>query len=116
MVAKITREELQARLQRKTPVILVEALPEKYYRDAHLPGAINIPHDEVDAVAPRLLPDKAAEIVVYCANGPCKNSGIAAERLAALGYANVTDYHEGKADWIAAGLPVVKGAAPLAAE
>src|SRR5260221_8786004 len=103
MVAKITRAELQARLQRQTPVILVEALPEKYYLDAHLPGAINIPHDAVDALAPRLLPDKTAEIVVYCANGPCRNSGIAAEHLAALGYINVADYHEGKADWIAAG-------------
>ena len=116
MVEVITREALKAKLDRREPVILVEALPEKYYRHAHLPGAINIPHDRVDALAPRLLPDKAAEIVVYCANGPCKNSGIAAQRLSELGYANVRDYHEGKADWIAAGLPVETGAAAEAAE
>ena len=114
MVAVISREELKAKLDRGHPVILVEALPEKYYRHAHLPGAINIPHDQVDALAPRLLPDKTAEIVVYCANGPCRNSGIAAERLAQLGYGNVRDYHEGKADWIAAGFPVESG--PAAAE
>jgi len=44
--------------------------------------------------------------VVYCASGPCQNSGIAAWRLAQLGYTNVLDYHEGKAEWIAAGLPM----------
>jgi rhodanese-related sulfurtransferase len=77
-----------------------------YYRKAHLPGAINIPHDRVDELAPRLLPDKTAAIVVYCANAPCKNSGIAAARLVELGYRDVRDYHEGKQDWIEAGLPV----------
>jgi rhodanese-related sulfurtransferase len=109
MVAKISREELKAKLDRREGVILVEALPEKYFRQAHLPGAINIPHDAVDGLAPAMLPDKDAEIVVYCANAPCQNSGVAAERLAQLGYARVCDYHEGKADWIEAGYPVEKG-------
>lgn len=59
---------------------------------------------------------KAAEIVVYCANAPCKNSGIAAERLTELGYTNVRDYHHGKADWIEVGLPVEHGIAGEAAE
>ncbi len=106
MVKRITREALHAKLERNEPVTLVEALPPKYFADKHLPGAINIPHDKVDALAPTLLPDKSAEIVVYCASAPCENSGIAAERLAALGYTRVFDYHEGKQDWIAAGLPV----------
>ena len=87
-------------------MVLVEALPESYYRDRHLPGALNIPHDQVDALAPALLSDKAAEIIVYCANSPCKNSGLAADRLAGLGYTNVRDYDGGKEDWMAAGLPM----------
>ena len=107
MVATITRDELKGRLDRGERIVLVEALPAKYYLHAHLPGALNIPHDQVDALAPTLLPDKAAEIVVYCANAPCKNSGLAAQRLSELGYARVRDYHEGKADWIAAGYAVV---------
>ena len=43
---------------------------------------------------------------MYCAGAPCPNSGMAASRLAALGYTNVRDYHEGKAEWIDAGLPL----------
>ncbi len=115
MVQTITREDLKAKLDQGATVTLVEALPAKYYEDKHLPGAINMPHDQVDALALQLLPDKAAEIVVYCASAPCQNSGIAARRLAELGYANVRDYHEGKADWIEAGLPVERGAASHAA-
>jgi rhodanese-related sulfurtransferase len=109
MVSTITRDELKAALEGPAKPILVEALPAKYYLDKHLPGAINIPHDEVDALAPTLLADIGAPIVVYCANGPCRNSGFAAARLAELGYTNVRDYHEGKADWIEAGLPVESG-------
>jgi rhodanese-related sulfurtransferase len=105
MAEKITLAELREKLDRGDELTLVEALGPVYYEDAHLPGAINIPHVEVDALAPSLLPDKDAQIVVYCADGPCPNSDIAARRLEQLGYTNVRDYHEGKAEWIAAGLP-----------
>ena len=105
----ITLDELRARLDGGNPVTLVEALPPLYHAAEHLPGAINIPHDEVDGLAPALLPDKDAGIVVYCASGPCQNSGLASRRLASLGDANVSDYAEGKAEWIAAGLPVESG-------
>lgn len=109
MVDKISRDELNAKLDNGEKVILIEALPKKYYMDAHLPGALNIPHDQVGELAPKLLPNKSAEIIVYCASGPCENSGIAAERLAAIGYTNVRDYHEGKQDWVEAGLPTESG-------
>ena len=112
MVTTITRDELKAKLDRKERVFLIDALPERYYLEQHLPGAINIPHDQIDALAPALLPDPGAQIVVYCASGPCQNSGIAAHRLAQLGYTNVRDYHEGKKDWVEAGLPVESGPAP----
>src|SRR3712207_2656395 len=100
MVTKISREELKAKLDRGEDVILVEALPPMYYEDAHLPGALNLPHDRVDELAPTLLPNKSARIVVYCANAPCPNSGIAARRLTALGYTSVLEYDDGKQDWI----------------
>jgi rhodanese-related sulfurtransferase len=106
MAPKITLDQLRERIDANPALVLVEALPEQYYRHSHLPGAVNIPHDEVDELAPSLLPDKDAEIVVYCASGPCRNSGIAASRLAALGYTQVADYHEGKAEWVEAGMPV----------
>ncbi len=106
MPTKITLDQLRDRIESNPDLVIVEALPEQYYRHTHLPGAINIPHDSVDELAPSLLPSEDAEIVVYCANGPCPNSGIAASRLVELGYTRVADYHEGKAEWVEAGLPV----------
>ena len=110
-VRTISREELKAKLDRGEQVTLVETLGSVYYEDAHLPGAINIPHTEVDELAPSLLPDKAAQVVVYCSNRACQNSPQAARRLEALGYGNVYDYEEGKQDWIEAGLPTESGVA-----
>jgi rhodanese-related sulfurtransferase len=111
----IDRNTLQAKLAAAAPVVLVEALPEKYYRDWHLPGARHLPHDRVDALAPGVLPDKSAEIVVYCASATCQNSHIAARRLEQFGYANVSVYPGGKQDWQDAGLPVERDAAPVGA-
>jgi rhodanese-related sulfurtransferase len=104
----ITRDELK-KLVGAGEITVVEALGPMYYEDAHLPGAVNIPHDMVDELAPRLLPDRDAKVAVYCSNTPCPNSTIAARRLAALGYTNVLEYVEGKQDWVEAGYPVERG-------
>lgn len=115
MVTPITRDEVRARIDAGN-VVVVEALPAMNYNDAHLPGALHMPHDQVDELAPRLLPDRSAEVIVYCASGPCQNSGIAARRLTELGYINVYDYEQGKQDWIEAGLPTESSAATAPAD
>ncbi|MBW5447642.1 rhodanese-like domain-containing protein [Cohnella sp. CFH 77786] len=109
VVTSISRTEIQDKLAKGEKFILVEALPANYYEDAHLPGALHLPHDQVDQLAPALLPDKSAEIVTYCASLPCPNSEIAAKRLVELGYTNVKEYREGKQDWSEAGLPFESG-------
>jgi rhodanese-related sulfurtransferase len=106
MVQVITRQELQARLAAEKAPIVLEALPERYYRQAHLPGALHMPHDQVDSRAPAVLPDKDAQIVVYCASAQCQNSHIAAHRLSVLGYTNVSVFAGGKKEWEEAGLPL----------
>ena len=66
----MNKEDLKARTKRFALRImrLVEALPKIAYEHAHLPGAINLPSDQVSVLAPKLLPDKNADIVVYCAS------------------------------------------------
>ncbi len=105
MPSRITREALHARLASTNTPVLVEALGTAFYEDAHLPGAINIPPGQVDAVAPQLLLDLRAEIVVYC-SGSRTNSEAVAHRLEELGYAAVSVYEGGKQDWVEHGLPV----------
>jgi rhodanese-related sulfurtransferase len=67
MVKTITRAELKEKIDRGDRFTLVETLPEQAFAHAHLPGAINLPPDRVHQMAPELLPDKTADIVVYCA-------------------------------------------------
>ena len=67
MVATFSREELQSKLDRGGDFSLVETLPEEQYRHTHLPGAVNLPPDAVRESASKLLPEKDADIVVYCA-------------------------------------------------
>ena len=105
----ITREEIRRDLDNGAKVTLVEALPEKYWRDGHLPGAIQMDHTEVSGKAGAMLPDKGARIVVYCASTECQNSTKAARTLDMLGYTDVYEYVEGKKDWAEAGLPLVSG-------
>ncbi|NJM33504.1 MAG: rhodanese-like domain-containing protein [Rhodomicrobium sp.] len=109
MTRAITREDLLQRLSAPQRPLLIEALPERYFRDGHLPGALHMPHDKVSELAARLLPDKAAEVVVYCASATCRNSHIAAAELEGLGYRNVSVYAGGKEDWQTAGLALERG-------
>ncbi len=62
----ISRDELKQKIDRKENFSLVETLGKTTYDHAHLPGALNLPPDQVSALAPSLLPDKNAEIIVYC--------------------------------------------------
>ncbi len=68
MPKTISRDELKQKIDRKEDFQLVETLPATAYHHNHLPGAINLPPDSVSKLAPQLLPDKGAEIVVYCAS------------------------------------------------
>ncbi len=67
MVATISRNDLKLKIDRGESFLLVETLPAAAYHHEHLPGAINLPPDQVTQLAPTLLPDEAADIVVYCA-------------------------------------------------
>ena len=64
----ISTKDLKTRLDRKENIKVVETLAPERYREAHIPGALNIPPEKIRELAPQLLPEKNAEIVTYCAN------------------------------------------------
>jgi rhodanese-related sulfurtransferase len=68
MESTISTDELKAKLDRKKNITVVETLAPERYREAHIPGALNIPPDKIKELAPQLLPRKDAEIVTYCTN------------------------------------------------
>jgi rhodanese-related sulfurtransferase len=61
----ISTKDLKSQLDQKQ-VTVVETLAPERYREAHIPGAMNIPPEQIKELAPQLLPAKDAEIVTYC--------------------------------------------------
>jgi rhodanese-related sulfurtransferase len=98
-VPEISREELHRRLHDHS-LTIVDVLPPESYASAHIPGALSMPLEHVASLAGKLLPDRAAEIIVYCGNLSCDRSVQALHQLQELGYTNVRDYRAGIADWV----------------
>lgn len=106
-VETISRDELTEKIARHDRFRLVEVMPEEAYHQAHLPGAINLPPDQVSRLASKRLRDRNAEIVLYSDGSESHPSEEAARELTERGYTHVRDYAEGKQDWIDTGLPIV---------
>lgn len=110
VVKGIGRDELKNRIDRGESFVLLEILSPEHFQHVHLPGARNVPPEQVKQLAPVFIPSKQTEVVTYCAGPTCRASADAARELASLGYTNVRHYAGGKKDWTAAGLPVERGA------
>lgn len=67
MESTISTQNLKSKVDQKQ-VTVVETLAPERYREAHIPGALNIPPEQIDQLAQQLLPNKEAEIVTYCTN------------------------------------------------
>jgi rhodanese-related sulfurtransferase len=111
ILVDIDTDALRQKIENGDALVLVDALSVISYAASHLPGAINMPPERVDYLAPRRIPDLGAEIVVYCASPTCTSSVEVAERLVELGYTHVRHYAGGKRAWIDAGLPLEGGRA-----
>ncbi len=106
---EISRNELRRRL-RDSSLTIIDVLPAESYAAAHIPGALSMPVELVASRARELLPDRDAEIVVYCGNLTCDRSEHAQQQLQELGYTNVRDYRAGIADWVDSGEPTESAA------
>jgi rhodanese-related sulfurtransferase len=78
--------------------------PEEF-REGHVPGAVNVPYDQIAARIAEVPKDK--DVVLYCRSG--RRAGIAADVLAANGYTRLSHLEGDMQAWIAQGRPVVEG-------
>lgn len=78
-------------------VILVDVRTQEEYSEKHIDGAILIPNETITDNQPAELPDKDADILVYCRSG--KRSSEAAKKLADMGYTNVYNMLGGINEW-----------------
>lgn len=86
---KITAEQAKQMMDTKK-VTIVDVRTEAEYKDGHVPGAMLLPVESIGDSRPAKLPDPGATLLVYCRSG--HRSGIAARKLAEMGYKNVYDF------------------------
>ncbi len=97
-VKLVSLEDLKQRLERKEPgLTLVDVREKDEFRGGFIPGAIHLPRGFLEMQAEQKLPDKNANIVVYCAGGT--RSAFAAKSLQELGYTRVESANPGFVRW-----------------
>jgi len=101
----VSRGELLER-SRAGLVIVLDVRPADEFHHAHLPGAVNIPLEELEARLGEL--DAEHEIVAYCRGAYCVLSFEAVAALRARGF-KARRLEDGLPEWRAAGLPVEAG-------
>lgn len=89
----------------RNDVMLIDSRPAaRKYDIGHIPGAINIPDTQFDALAPKLLPaDKSMLLIFYCEGPECSLSHKGAFKAEKLGYTNIVVYTNGYPEWIKKG-------------
>lgn len=102
----ISREELLLRM-REGGVTLLDVRPQDEFTSGHLPGAINIPIEELERRFAEL--PAQTEIVAYCRGPYCALSFDAVTVLQGKGF-SVRRLDSGFPDWKAAGLAVESAA------
>jgi rhodanese-related sulfurtransferase len=89
--------------------LILDARASVFYREGHVPGALNLSRDNFARDYERLsLVLKAARdkpIVAYCSGGDCHDSKLVASALVSLGFTQVQVFHGGWEEWTKAGLP-----------
>ena len=93
---QISGAEAKALMDSESGYIILDAREQYEYDEGHIPGAVLIPYTEIVNRAEAEIPDKDAQILVYCRSG--RRSKIASEELVKLGYTNVKEFG-GIIDW-----------------
>ena len=96
MYQQITPQEAKKIMDSGEEHIILDVREQDEFDEGHIAGAILIPYTEIKNKSAEMLPNKDAQILVYCRSG--RRSKIAAESLSKLGYTNVKEFG-GIIDW-----------------
>ncbi|HEX8369293.1 MAG TPA: rhodanese-like domain-containing protein [Pyrinomonadaceae bacterium] len=94
-VREISVEEARARI--KNGATLVDVREDNEWNAAHAEGAIHIGRGVIERDIVHQIPDKGAELILYCGGG--YRSALAADNLRKMGYTNVFSMIGGWTAW-----------------
>ena len=85
----------------KAKGVWIDVRSAEEFKEGHLQGALNIPHDQIVDRIKSVSPDKNAPVNLYCRSG--RRAEAALTELKKAGYTNVTN-HGGYEDLVKKGL------------
>jgi rhodanese-related sulfurtransferase len=103
-ISEISPEQVMADLDAGKQVILLDVRDSEEYNAGHLPKAIHISRGNLEFKVRKILPDKDANIVVYCSVD--LRSALAAAVMKEMGYTNVKNMRGGFKGWGMARYPI----------
>ena len=93
---QISMDEAVKMMKDEKNYIILDVRRPDEYAEGHIPGAINVPNEEIGTTDIAELPNKSQLILVYCRSG--RRSKEASEKLVKLGYTNIVEFG-GILDW-----------------
>lgn len=87
---RISAEEAKKRMDANPNAITVDVREPSEYAESHIKNAVLVPLGTIGMETLQILPDKNAEILIYCRSG--RRSKAAANKFLELGYTNVYDF------------------------
>jgi phage shock protein E len=97
-----------------TTYTLLDVRTPDEYASGHLQGSVNMPYTSIREKIGTTVPDKQAQIFVYCRSG--RRSSIAEQTLTQLGYTNVVNLGSFRAAEQKTQLPVLRAAGSMSPE
>lgn len=99
--------ELMQRIKAKQAGLILDVRTPEEYAEGHIPGAINIPHDQLSSRHREIAAHKNKDIVLYCRSG--RRVGIAADILQAAGFSKLLHLAGDMGSWrMNSNLPIKK--------
>ncbi len=105
-VRECSAADVKAKLDRGERFHFIDVREDNEFAADHAKGAWHLGRGILERDIESAIPDKQAEIVLYCGGG--YRSALAAENLMKMGYTNVTSMDGGIRAWREAGYPIEK--------
>jgi rhodanese-related sulfurtransferase len=102
-IREITPEEVRRRQEAGPPVHLLDVREDSEWQAGRVPGAVHLGRGVLERDIERAIPDREAEIVLYCGGG--YRSALAADALGLMGYRRVWSMAGGWRRWRELGYP-----------
>jgi molybdopterin/thiamine biosynthesis adenylyltransferase/rhodanese-related sulfurtransferase len=102
-IDEISTPDAHALVQSDHPPVVLDVRELDEWQEGHLPGALHVPRGNLESRIESLLPQKDADVLVYCAVGA--RSAFAVKTLEELGYTSLRSLAGGFTDWKRNGYP-----------